>query len=241
MASTNKTTNYELSQFLGTDKPAWLGDYNPDMLKIDNGIHNAQVTATGADGKATANATAIGDISALQTTAKNNLVEAINEIDTETATAQNIANSAQTTANSANTKATNALNALNLNVFTTLTWTASFGTIASNTTKVATNSDGSLAKIYGFIRMTDVNNPSATVTLTSSDTGLRPESAINFQACGNSFKIFDTSPATGFPSELNYTLNTDGTITCNINNSGSPVEQDITFLACLLFISDFGD
>ena len=35
MGSTNKTSNYELSQFLGSDKPAWLLDYNGDMLKID--------------------------------------------------------------------------------------------------------------------------------------------------------------------------------------------------------------
>ena len=37
MASTTKTTNLELSQFVGTDKPAWLTDYNGDMQKIDNG------------------------------------------------------------------------------------------------------------------------------------------------------------------------------------------------------------
>lgn len=36
MSHTNSTTNYELSQFLGSDKPAWLVDYNGDMLKIDN-------------------------------------------------------------------------------------------------------------------------------------------------------------------------------------------------------------
>lgn len=35
MSSTNKTTNYELSQFIGSDKPAWLVDYNGDMSKID--------------------------------------------------------------------------------------------------------------------------------------------------------------------------------------------------------------
>lgn len=38
MASTNKTTNYDLSQFLGTDKPTWLTDYNGDMSKIDAGM-----------------------------------------------------------------------------------------------------------------------------------------------------------------------------------------------------------
>lgn len=35
MASTNKTTNLLLSQFLGTDHFSFLTDYNGDMLKID--------------------------------------------------------------------------------------------------------------------------------------------------------------------------------------------------------------
>ena len=34
MSSTNKTPNYQLSQFVGSDKPAWLADYNQDMSKI---------------------------------------------------------------------------------------------------------------------------------------------------------------------------------------------------------------
>ena len=48
MASTNKTTNYELSQFQSSDIPAWLTDYNGDMQKIDAGIHAAKVQAEGA-------------------------------------------------------------------------------------------------------------------------------------------------------------------------------------------------
>ena len=59
MGSTNKTTNYELSQFLGSDKPAWLLDYNGDMLKIDtqmkanaDAASAAQSKADTADGKA---------------------------------------------------------------------------------------------------------------------------------------------------------------------------------------------
>ena len=35
MTATNKTSNYQLSQFVGTDRPTWLGDYNDDMAKID--------------------------------------------------------------------------------------------------------------------------------------------------------------------------------------------------------------
>lgn len=35
MTATNHTENYNLSQFAGTDRPSWLGDYNGDMSKID--------------------------------------------------------------------------------------------------------------------------------------------------------------------------------------------------------------
>jgi hypothetical protein len=35
MTATNHTSNYNLSQFTGTDRPTWLGDYNGDMSKID--------------------------------------------------------------------------------------------------------------------------------------------------------------------------------------------------------------
>ena len=35
MATTNHTDNYNLSQFVGPDRPTWLGDYNDDMEKID--------------------------------------------------------------------------------------------------------------------------------------------------------------------------------------------------------------
>lgn len=42
MSSTNKTEKLNLSQFVATDKPAWLTDYNNDMQKIDAGIAGMQ-------------------------------------------------------------------------------------------------------------------------------------------------------------------------------------------------------
>ena len=42
MASTNKTTHYNLSQYIGTDKPTYLVDYNTDMANIDAGIYSAK-------------------------------------------------------------------------------------------------------------------------------------------------------------------------------------------------------
>lgn len=53
MASTNKTTNYELSQYVGSDKPTYLGDYNGDMLKIDTQMKANALAAATADSKAT--------------------------------------------------------------------------------------------------------------------------------------------------------------------------------------------
>ena len=52
MTATNKTANYDLSQFVGTDRPTWLGDYNSDMEKIDaqmkaNADAIEQATASG--------------------------------------------------------------------------------------------------------------------------------------------------------------------------------------------------
>ena len=57
MSSTNKTTNYNLSQYIGTDKPTYLGDYNSDMLKIDTQLKanaDSASNATSAAGAAQA-------------------------------------------------------------------------------------------------------------------------------------------------------------------------------------------
>lgn len=52
MTATNKTANYELSQFVGTDRPTWLVDYNGDMAKIDARMkQNADdIASAAADG-----------------------------------------------------------------------------------------------------------------------------------------------------------------------------------------------
>ena len=105
MASTNKTSNYELSQFLGTDKPGWLTDYNSDMNKIDTGIKNAADAATTAGGSATTAITNIGTLADLTTTAKTDLVSAVNEVNTTAGTADNTATQAATTASAAKTEA----------------------------------------------------------------------------------------------------------------------------------------
>lgn len=59
MASTNKTSNYKLSQYIGTDKPTYLGDYNSDMAKIDAQMKaNADAASNAASGAGSAEAVA---------------------------------------------------------------------------------------------------------------------------------------------------------------------------------------
>ena len=41
MASTNKTANLKLSQYVNSDRPSYLQDYNEDMRKIDDFSKNA--------------------------------------------------------------------------------------------------------------------------------------------------------------------------------------------------------
>lgn len=48
MTATNHTKNYNLSQFVGADRPTWLKDYNGDMAKIDAQMkQNADDIASG--------------------------------------------------------------------------------------------------------------------------------------------------------------------------------------------------
>lgn len=51
MTATKHTANYGLNQFVGTDRPTWLGDYNGDMAKIDAQLkRNADDIASAAAG-----------------------------------------------------------------------------------------------------------------------------------------------------------------------------------------------
>lgn len=66
MSSTNKTANYELSQFVGTDIPSILSDYNGDMRKIDAGIAEVATSAGSS-------ASAISALAGRVTTAENSI------------------------------------------------------------------------------------------------------------------------------------------------------------------------
>lgn len=204
MASTNKTANYNLSQFVGTDKPAWLSDYNQDMSKIDTGIKSAADTATGADGKADANAASIGTLSNLTTDEKTNVVSAINEVDLHADTAQNSANAANTTAIAANGKVDDLAEAFVLN--NNLTYdknnvTITGGTINSGEIYIARNATGSIFKLYNASMEIIPSGGSGTITITLPNTGIGTDTPYNIIGSGLS-----QTASSGFGG-VNVTIN----------------------------------
>lgn len=135
MASTNKTTHYNLPLFVGTDKPTWLGDFNSAMQALDAAIYEAEQAATAAQSQATsANATA--------TSANSNATTAISNA----SQALTIASGQPTT------------------IGKTLTEN-SFGgaTISSFNGEIAFNTNGNLAQLFLSIAVTGTINEGSTV------------------------------------------------------------------------------
>lgn len=99
---TNQTPNLGLSQFVGTDKPTWLGDYNDDMAKIDEGVGGAAANAESASQSAA---------NAAQSAAK--AVSDVADLSLKIAGYDSQIANAQTDATQAKADAQNALNTAN--------------------------------------------------------------------------------------------------------------------------------
>lgn len=107
MSYTNSTPNYDLPQWIGTDKPTFLGDFNSAFSAIDT-----QMKAN-ADASTAATATA-NSAAATATSANTNAITALNTANSaasEAASATSAAASATSTANTASTNAEAALRA----------------------------------------------------------------------------------------------------------------------------------
>lgn len=89
MSYTNSTSNLHLPQYIATDKPTYLGDWNASMQTLDTAITSTQATANGASSTAaSANATA--------QTAQNTANNALNKANTNETNIQQINNNFET-------------------------------------------------------------------------------------------------------------------------------------------------
>lgn len=240
MASTNKTTHYELNQYVGTDKPTYLTDYNGDMLAIDTGIYNAQTKADSAyssagiaDGKAgdaqtTANTaltsagtanTNIGTMANLETTEKSSLVGAINEV-----------NSFK--------------EIFNVNNFTTYAGTDmdhtgySYSIDSWSTLTLATNTDKSLFKLYGQVKVRDINTTGSYHL--QIQTSLNPSEAYYINPIGFFTYSSMNNPAFTNTYMVVAQINTNGVIDISFD-APQTGEFLLFFPACLYFNKSFGD
>lgn len=232
---TNSTTNYGYPQFIGTDKPGWLTDINGAFNDIDEDIKTAQTaadtaqaSATIADGKAvqaqsdattalnsagSAN-TNIGTMANLETTDKTTLVEAINE----------------------NTRNINKFNLTNYYTIDTSDITVTNGTLTDSSLKVATNSDGSIAKIYGTVRVANVTG-GVTVSFPST---LRPSSDFNVECSVIDIGFWSGSDLQ--PTVSSMKVNTTGVIEIYLYKADSQVTNINGYaIPVVIWVKDFGD
>lgn len=239
MSSTNKTTNYNLSQFVGADKPAWLADYNQDMSKIDAGMHTNAAAIETANGNITTNTNAIGTLPNLNTTIKTDLVSSINETYNIASVADGTAQAAATNANTAKTEADALTRYLAITNTAKATATVTGGTIGNiNDLYYALNADGTLGKIYGRFRFTTTTTSATTVTI--SVPGLNVSSA--FTIAGGCYYTSLKDGDWNLIGARDMQVNANNTVT--ITMPANPIlgtSYTLWLPPCLYFFTDFGD
>lgn len=244
MSHSNSTPNYNLPQFVGTDKPTWLNDVNGAMSAIDAQMKLNADSATSAGTSATTANNAIGTLSSLETTAKTNLVSAVNEVNTTVGTVSGVASSASATATSANTKATALESAFNM---------TQFGTIAKSDCTIvnlsgggvgmryATNADGSVGKIYGTLQAFQPNNANQDATITFN-TPFRPSQNIDINGACVMIEVgTSNTPTDAVISNFITTFKPNGDVTLTIGSYWYNRKLSFYFAPCLYFMKDFGD
>lgn len=113
MTATKHTNNYSLSQFAGTDRPTWLGDYNGDMSKIDAQLKkNADAIASASAGRLkavthtvdlTGDGTSTSPLGVANTVAKKTDIPDVSGFATATALASGLAGKVDKTASQPDT------------------------------------------------------------------------------------------------------------------------------------------
>lgn len=253
MSSTNHTTNYNLPQYVGSDKPAWLGDINPAFSAIDTAMHNNAVAATSAATDATTANTNIGTMANLETTNKATLVGAVNEVNSAAGTAQGTANTAIGTAQSTQTALNNFMLKFNLNNFSNGSNQGQIVGVVSNDLSCAQNSDGSIFKVYGTWAMNGASTRAPRTAIAGMagyygvDVGITllgtPSEAYIIKAAGN--YIGNDGSKLTFHSAVDMAVSTEGKVyifPSTSNAAVSPIGYDkCVFNPCVYFNGNFGD
>ena len=250
MSATNHTTNYELPIFIGTDKPAWLVDWNGAMTAIDTALHQVE-------GKADQAGTDIGGIeSSISTinstlTSINNAVSQL-RVDTNANTGSIntitslIGNGEPTTTDKTIIGAINEINGeiynFNLQAVSGVTVASNANiTINSDITDINAllNSDKSVGKIYGSVFGTATGGVSPNTALfTITIPGLNTETAYDVKG----YELTRLTGSSAIPTVAYLHFNVGNTVEVRSLNAVSTDDVVWSNLCpCLLFLKDLGD
>lgn len=197
--------------------------------------NNAQTSANTAQTTADTANTAAAAAQSTANTALSNATTAQSTADTAGATAT----SALTTANLA-TAEIDKLNLVNFDTFDNSAMTANYGTVSSvSSISVATNSDGSIGKIYGRVAIVTPNTTND-VEVTIANTRIRPSQQIIIT--GSTLRNwYINDNINDVAATASIIISTNGTIKLKANCASGVGRVDINAMACLLFFKDFGD
>lgn len=238
MSYTNHTTNYNLPQYIGTDKPTYLGDFNTAMGAIDTQMKANADAATTAGTTATAASNAIGALANLTTTDKTSVVNAINEVDTNADTAASAASTAASTALAAKTTADGLENYFTITQNAKISPTVTGGTVGNiNDLYYALNANGTFGKVYGRVRVT-ASASSVTVKLPISPLA-NPTTAYTIAA--GCWWSDSNSAGLQIVNARDITVNTDHSISISFTNIQVNDSITIWLPPCCYFFTNFGD
>ena len=260
MSATNTTTNYNLPIFIGSDKPAWLVDFNGAMNAIDAQMKtNADAIATKSpiltfNDTTEIDFTKTGDVitASLASGVSDKVGRALVKPISAPAADQIVGidtngDQAAFDIGSGLFNDSGTLKAVDLNLTATqieltdiVVETTGFSlTTNTGNMAVAKNADGPIGKIYGRLRVTKSTSSNSACVLRLPVKVAAIDSAIAISPAGLSQVTTATS---GGPISLTTVVNiaTDGTIKLSATIFANKT-MDIYFFPSLYFFKDFGD
>ena len=243
MSATNSTPNYDLPQYVATDKPTYLGDFNKAMLDIDTNMKTIDNKATSAEGQvSTAVSTANQALeNANQASTKADTAQATaTQAQTTATTAKNTADTAQSTATEAQTTATQA-DTLAQQVQTALNNIKNNWTDAENIIDSALSSNGYLYCSYNkdlniislFGRITFNRDNPNNIIIGTLPSEIKPSTERTItNGLTPVYPIGESGDGAGIPADL--VVNTQGQIVLYNNNVGAPARINYGFVQLML-------
>ena len=252
MSATNTTTNYNLPIFIGSDKPAWLVDFNGAMNAIDAQMKvNADAIAgkspiltfddtTDIDFTVTSNTVTANLASGVSDKVGRALVTPISAPAADQLVAVNTSgNQAAYDIGSGLYKDGGVLRAVDLDLVNTgavtVTSQTTGVTVESNTLRYALNADKSIGKIYGKIYLKNSSGSSSTGVVANLTTDL------TVKAPGAAFTIEPVGVTPDFVGAITANISAAGAVSLSVPARGGNSTTHGFVYPCIYFFADFGD